>query len=83
LDLLVPHVPEKAQNDDQDSIRVCPLFGEIPVTGLIGVFLKACFRIIDYHVPNSKQGIFLGEKPALLFPFGWQISCLINHTSAD
>jgi hypothetical protein len=76
----VPHIPKKARNANPDSIRACPLFGEIPVTGLIGVFLKACFRIIDYPVPNSKQGIFRGEKPALLFPFGWQISGSINHT---
>jgi hypothetical protein len=68
-----PHISNSARNANPGSIQAYHIFGEIPVTGLIGVFLKACFRIIDYSVPNSKQGIFRGEKPALLFPIGWPI----------
>jgi hypothetical protein len=42
----------------------------IPVTGLIEGFLKPCFRIIDYSVPNPEQRKFREEKPALVLPIG-------------
>jgi hypothetical protein len=71
--LISPHISNSARNANPGLIRAYRFFGKIPVTGLIGVFLKACFRIIDYPVPNFKQGLFRGEKPALLFPIGWPI----------
>jgi len=40
------------------------------VTGLIGGFLGEYFRIADYCARNVEQGIFRGEKPALIFPVG-------------
>jgi hypothetical protein len=68
--LISPHISNSARNANPGLIRAYRFFGTIPVTGLIGVFLNACFRIIDYPVPNFKQELFRGEKPALLFPIG-------------
>jgi hypothetical protein len=43
------------------------------VTGLIGAFLSTFFRIPGVRAGNQKSPVLRGGKPALLFPFGWQI----------
>jgi len=35
MDLLVSHIPKKAQNSNQDTIQAYSFFRQIPVTGLI------------------------------------------------
>jgi hypothetical protein len=64
------HLSDIARNGNQGSIQANQIGGWFPVTGLIGGFLKLCFRIIDYPVPNPEAGKIRGEKPALLFPIG-------------
>ena len=71
--LVSPHISNRARNANPDSFQAYLIFGRFAVTALIGVFLKACFRIIDYPAPNPKAEILWGEKPALLFPIGWPI----------
>jgi hypothetical protein len=67
------HFSNIARNGNLGSIWAYQIIGGFQVTGLIEVFLKLFFRITDYPVPNSKQGIVCGEKPACLFPIGWPI----------
>jgi hypothetical protein len=47
LDLLSPHVPEKAQNGVLGPIQAYSLCSPVPVTGLIGALLITNFQIID------------------------------------
>jgi hypothetical protein len=65
--------PKKTQNDNQGSILAYSLFGQFLVTGRIGALLTPYFRITDIWAWNPKSPIFRGGKPALIFPFGWQI----------
>jgi hypothetical protein len=44
------------------------------VTGLIGALLTPYFQIPGIQDRNPKSPVLLGEKPALLFPIGWQIA---------
>jgi len=64
----------KAQNGNQSSIRAYSLFGRFLVTCLIGAFLDPYSRIPAIRVWNPKSPVLREEKPALLFPFGWQIA---------
>jgi len=77
-DLLIPHEPKWAQNGNKDSVRVYLVFSTVPVTGLIGALLSMNFQIIEIRAYNLKLSVLLGEKPAFLFPFGWQISSQMN-----
>ena len=47
LDLLLPHVPNMAQNGNQDLIWAYSVFRQIPVTGLIEAFLITYFQILN------------------------------------
>jgi hypothetical protein len=78
-DLLTPYISEKAQNSNQDSIRAHLVFSTVPVTGLIGALLIIYFQIIEIQAYYLKSPILLGEKPASLFPIGWQIPGLIGQ----
>jgi len=80
-DLLIPHVSEKAQNGNRDSIRAYLVFSTVPVTGLIGALLNTYFQIMGIRTQNSEQSSLRGEKPAFLFPIGWQIPRLIGQYS--
>jgi len=62
-----------ARNGNQASIQAYQNFGGAPVTGLNRGFLESCFRITDYPVRNTELRAIRGEKPALIFPIGWQI----------
>jgi len=73
-DLLFPYIPNRAQNDNRGSILAYSLFGRFLVTGFIGAFLNPYFQIPGIWAWNPKSPILRGEKPALLFPFGWQIA---------
>jgi hypothetical protein len=81
FDLVSPYISNRARNANPGLIRAYRFFGKFMITALIGVFLKACFRITDYPVPNQKQEILLGEKPALLFPIGWLIFSHVTWSS--
>jgi len=74
LELLFSNVLNLAQNGNQGSILAYSLFGQFLVTGLIGAFLITFFLIPVIRVWNQKLPILRGGKPALLFPFGWQIA---------
>jgi hypothetical protein len=67
-----------AQNGNQSTIQAYSLFGPVPVTGLIGALLIIFFPIPGIRAQNLKSPILLGEKPALLFPIGWQIVSLMG-----
>jgi len=54
LDLIVPHVPEKAQNGNRDSIQAYQVFSPVPVTGLIGALLTTYFQKIGIWTQNSE-----------------------------
>jgi hypothetical protein len=72
--LTLPLVPNQAQNGNQGSILAYSLFGRFMVTGLIGALLIIFFRIPAIRTWNPKSPFLRGGKPALLFPFGWQIA---------
>jgi hypothetical protein len=74
LDLIVPHVRKKAQNGNRGSIKPYSIFSRSRVTGLIGVILIVFSRMPDLRDWIRKQPVLPGEKPALLFPFSWQIA---------
>jgi len=40
--------------------------------------LTTYFRITDILAWNPKSPVLRGEKPALLFPFGWQTSLFMG-----
>jgi hypothetical protein len=67
------HVPKNARNGNQGSILAYSIFGQFLATGLIAAFLIPFFQIPVIRAWNQKSPILPGEKPALLFPFGWQI----------
>jgi len=71
--LTLPLVPNQAQNGNQGSILAYSLFGRFMVTGLIGALLIIFFRIPAIRTWDPKSPFLRGGKPALLFPFGWQI----------
>jgi hypothetical protein len=73
-DLPFSHISNKAQNSNQDSIQAYSLFGRFLVTGLIGALLTPYFQISCIRAWNPKSPVLRGGKPALLFPFGWQIT---------
>jgi hypothetical protein len=74
LELLFSTVLNLAQNGNQGSILAYSLFGRFMVTGLIGALLIIFFRIPGIRAWNQKSPVLRGGKPALLFPFGWQIA---------
>jgi hypothetical protein len=45
--LMSPHITNSARNANPGPIQAHRIFGRFAVTALIGVFLKACFRITD------------------------------------
>jgi hypothetical protein len=47
FDLILPYVPKKAQNGNRGAFRAYPIFLQVPVTGLIGVFLITFFQILN------------------------------------
>jgi len=65
---------EKVQNGNQDSIRAHLVFSTVLVTGLIGSLLNTCFQKMKIWTQNSERSSLRGEKPASLFPIGWQIT---------
>ncbi len=77
-DLLSPGLSNIAQNGNQGSILAYSFPGRLTVTGLIGALLTPYFRITDIRAWNPKSPILRGEKPALLFPFGWQIAVYLG-----
>src|SRR4030042_3610504 len=60
-DLLIPHVSEKAQNGNQDSIRAYLVFSTVPVTGLIGALLNTYFQKMRIRTQNSAPPSFMRE----------------------
>ncbi len=73
------HLHKRAQNGNLDSILAYSIFRPFQATGLIGAFLIAIFRIPAIRAYNTRLPVLLAEKPALLFPFSWQIFCSISH----
>lgn len=67
------HFSDIARIGNQGSIGAFQIFGGVSGTGLNRGFSGSCFRITDYPVRNAKRRIMRGEKPALIFPIGWQI----------
>jgi hypothetical protein len=83
LDLLFHHVPNRAQNGNQGLILAYPLFWRFMVTGLMGAFLILYFPITGIRAWNQKSPVLLAEKPALLFPIGWQIVFRMGWSSGN
>jgi len=73
LDLHTSHEPKNARNDNQGSEWDYPFPARLLVTGLIGPLLAPYFLDYDIQARNQESLILRGGKPALIFPFGWQI----------
>jgi len=76
--LLSPYVLNQARNSNPSPIRGYSFSGPVPVTGLIGALLITFSQITGLRAQNPEYPILPGEKPASLFPFGWQIVSLMG-----
>jgi hypothetical protein len=72
-DLIIFPIPNIARNANLGSFETYPHFAGVLPTGLIGAFLILFFPITGLWAYNPEYSILPGEKPASLFPFGWQI----------